>query len=97
MAGLQPCLILLDLQMPTIDGWEFAARMARFGDAASSIPIVRLSGEPAAGRRPFGIRERLVKPVAYRTILAAVERHCAQAGDQAAAELHAATTPQEMG
>lgn len=73
-----------------------SATSTDFGDDASSIPIVLLSGEPASGRPAFGI-ERLVKPVAYRTILATVQRHCAQASDQPVAEVHGAIEPQGRG
>ena len=68
-AGLQPCVILLDLQMPVVNGWEFATRLASLGETAASIPLVVLSGEPHAGRLPFGAKDRLLKPVSFDTIL----------------------------
>lgn len=85
-AGLQPCVILLDLQMPVVNGWEFATRLASLGESAASIPLVVLSGEPHAGRLPFGAKHRLLKPVSFETILRTVERHCALANDRASAD-----------
>ena len=41
--GVQPCLILLDLMMPRMDGWEFLALQHKDADLAG-IPVVVLSG-----------------------------------------------------
>src|SRR5262245_26845005 len=42
-AGPRPGLILLDLLMPTMDGWEFCHRL-RQDPALASIPVVVVSG-----------------------------------------------------
>src|SRR5258706_14382619 len=47
--GLTPALILLDLRMPIMDGWEFA-RVARCYTRLAYIPIVVVS-TPALGQR----------------------------------------------
>jgi CheY-like chemotaxis protein len=39
-----PCLILLDLAMPVMDGWEFRASQRRAPELAD-IPVFLLSGE----------------------------------------------------
>ena len=41
-AGARPDLILLDLMMPTMDGWEFTNRL-RQHPALASIPVVVVS------------------------------------------------------
>lgn len=41
--GLEPCLILLDLMMPTMDGWEFRTRQLAEPQFAD-IPVVVLTG-----------------------------------------------------
>jgi len=86
--GLQPCVVLLDLQMPVVNGWKFATRLASLGETAASIPLVVLSSEPHAGRLPFGAKHRLLKPVSFKTILRTVERHCALANDRTSAGLY---------
>ena len=55
----RPGLILLDLNMPRMDGWEFCATRLNRGELAS-IPVVIMSSPDnlATGPRP------LVKPVA---------------------------------
>ncbi len=76
-AGLRPDLILLDLMMPVMDGWEFLRR--RRGDPeANTIPVVVLS---AAGKslrphvRSLGADEFLEKPVEAEDLLDAVSRN----------------------
>jgi CheY-like chemotaxis protein len=63
MARERPSLILLDLMMPVMDGFEFAARVRRHPEWRS-IPIVVLSGQDltAAERRKLnGNVESIIK------------------------------------
>ncbi len=59
LARWRPHVILLDLNMPRMDGWEFCATRLSQGELAS-IPVVIMSSPDnlATGPRP------LVKPVA---------------------------------
>lgn len=41
----KPALILLDLMMPVMDGWEFARRMRERYEAARRPPIIVLSAD----------------------------------------------------
>ena len=43
--GLRPCVIVLDLDMPGMDGWEFR-RQQLFWPQMRSIPVLILSGHP---------------------------------------------------
>jgi CheY-like chemotaxis protein len=67
-----PDLILLDLRMPEMSGWEFASLVARY-TRLTSIPIVVLSGvtELLHGIRPL-ISTHVQKPVAADALLAVV-------------------------
>jgi CheY-like chemotaxis protein len=75
--GKRPCLILLDLMMPVMDGWQFEEHRAR--DAAlSGIPVIILSG---AGRARVeaaskNVEGALTKPIALNTLLETVARYC---------------------
>ncbi len=77
-AGRRPHLILLDLMMPVLNGFEFLDQQRR--DAAfASIPVVLLSAdtharEMAAASRTNGY---LQKPFKFRELLAAVRHHAA--------------------
>lgn len=67
-----PCLVLLDLMMPVMDGSEFRRRQ-RADPALESIPVVVLTAD---GRPPsLDAAGYLIKPVRLRDLLDAVERH----------------------
>ena len=67
-AYVHPALILLDLMMPVMDGWQFRAEQLK-DPALAGIPVVVMSASaddelPAAARvqKPFGI-ETLINTV----------------------------------
>lgn len=72
----RPGLILLDLMMPIMDGWQFRAEQKKDPELAS-IPVVVIS---ATGRDEFvsslGAAQFLKKPINLEQLLAAVEQHC---------------------
>ena len=77
-APVRPCVILLDVMMPTMDGWQFRAEQQR-DPSVKDIPVVVLSAhsdasEAAAKMEAAGY---LTKPVALETLLGVVERFCA--------------------
>ena len=76
-AGLRPCVVLLDVRMPGIDGWEVVDRMQVHTELRAT-PVIMLSSDVAdyARARRVGVREFLRKPADYATIVAAVDRHC---------------------
>jgi CheY-like chemotaxis protein len=68
-------VILLDLNVPVLDGWEFLRRR-QLDPAMASIPVIVVSalGEAAArGGAPGGV-DYLQKPVDVEELFAAVER-----------------------
>ncbi len=72
----RPSLILLDLMMPGVDGWEFRERQRR-SPALAAIPVVILS---AAGDVPrhaaaLGAAGYLQKPVEFEKLLETIRRH----------------------
>ena len=77
--GAPACVILLDLMMPVMDGWEFRRR--QINDATlSQIPVIVFS---AAGRDRIGqidANEYLSKPVDLDELLERVSRYCRPAG-----------------
>jgi len=77
---LRPCVMLLDLRMPDIDGWEVWKRMQADAELRNT-PVVILSGEipDAARARAVGIRAFLQKPTPAVDIVDAVERYCCAA------------------
>jgi CheY-like chemotaxis protein len=72
--GEEPGLILLDLKMPIMDGWQFLAERAK--DAATrGTPVVLLSGLPFIPNAP-GIADFLSKPIDAKRLLDCVRRFC---------------------
>jgi len=72
-----PSLILLDLMMPDMDGWEFRAEQRR--DAVlATIPVIILSaaGDLAARTTKLGAVGVMQKPVQVSDLLKAIKRHC---------------------
>lgn len=68
-----PCLVLLDLEIPRLDGRAFVERLradARFGETR----VVGMTGEP--GPMLPGAVELLRKPIKLGALLASVARHC---------------------
>lgn len=70
----RPCLILMDLLMPRMDGWEFLARL-RAEPRWSTVPVVALSAFPNMPH-PLGAQRFLEKPVQLEALLSLIEEHC---------------------
>jgi CheY-like chemotaxis protein len=75
--GYRPCLILLDLTMPGMDGAAFRHEQQATADCAH-IPVVIVSGhDDGQGiAATLGARDFLKKPVRITTLLDALDRHC---------------------
>jgi CheY-like chemotaxis protein len=69
-----PCLILLDLMMPVMNGWEFAGALETYR-AYADIPIVTLSAfsDPEKRIRANG---SIKKPVDLDVLFTLVSKHC---------------------
>lgn len=69
-------LILMDMNLPVIDGWE-AARRIRLNEAGGKIPIIALTAHAMAGDREkaiwAGCNEYETKPVDFERLLAKIE------------------------
>jgi CheY-like chemotaxis protein len=76
MRRRRPCLVLLDLTMPMMDGWEF--RKHQLADPAlADIPVVCMTGivHSEDVERILGI-PCLRKPVDFPSLIRAVEKFC---------------------
>jgi CheY-like chemotaxis protein len=71
-AGRQPGLVLLDLMMPVMNGWEFLDEVAK-DPLLKVLPVVVLTAAERA-QVPGGV-EVLCKPVDLRALLRLVERY----------------------
>jgi CheY-like chemotaxis protein len=75
-AGLRPSVILLDLMMPVMNGWDFLATIAKDKDLAQ-IPVVVLTGysNMVANKTPPGAVALLNKPVDVSRLHAILGRY----------------------
>lgn len=71
--GLPPHLILLDLMMPGMNGWEFRAEQVR-DPVLAAIPVVLLSGagDVQAEARRMGVQGYVTKPFLPFQLLSAI-------------------------
>lgn len=71
-----PSLILMDLRLPVIDGWE-ATRKLKLSEATRHIPIIALSAHAMSGDRQraldAGCDDYLTKPIDLDRLLAAMK------------------------
>ena len=72
----RPDLVLLDLGLPVLDGWE-AARLLKGDERTRAIPVIALSAHAMAGDRAHaleaGCDEYDTKPVDFRRLLGRIE------------------------
>jgi CheY-like chemotaxis protein len=76
-----PCIVLLDLVMPGMDGWKFLA-VVQGDPALATIPVVIASAH-AATHAPTGIAGFLHKPFDLAELLRVVAEHCGPAASPA--------------
>jgi two-component system, cell cycle response regulator DivK len=78
-AAEPPALVLMDVQLPGIDGVETLARLRSDG-RTTAIPVLALTAQAMHGDRErfleTGFDGYLSKPVDVLELLAAVEEHC---------------------
>jgi CheY-like chemotaxis protein len=72
-----PCLILLDLMMPIMNGWEFLEEIKKRGHLLATIPIVitsaALDAEKTASEKAQGF---IKKPIDLDLLVSAVHKYC---------------------
>lgn len=70
-----PCLILLDLMMPVMDGWEFLRRK-RQEVAIANVPVVVMSALSSA--IPSNVAAFIPKPADVKRLISLVQLYCAR-------------------
>ncbi|MGA2395568.1 MAG: EAL domain-containing response regulator [Candidatus Lustribacter sp.] len=98
----QPTLILMDLQMPEVDGVELLRRLAAEG---VSVPIVLMSGvddkllrtvEDLGAELGLSMRGMLTKPIRLQTITRTLEEHATESPLRLVDELRAAIASEQL-
>ncbi len=72
----QPDLVLMDLSLPNIDGWE-ATRLLKADEATRSLPVIALTAHAMQGDREraldAGADDYDTKPVDFQRLLNKIE------------------------
>lgn len=79
-AGLRPCVILLDLMMPRMDGWDFRHEQLKDPDL-KDLPVVVITAagfSEASVKAQFGDIELVSKPPPEKGLLDAIRRSCGE-------------------
>jgi CheY-like chemotaxis protein len=71
----RPDVILLDLMMPVMDGWEFRRRQ-QADPSLSSVPVIVLSALDPARAADVNANAFLKKPLDFDRLLALVRSYC---------------------
>jgi len=76
--GAPPKLILLDLMMPVMNGWQFRAEQLK-DPRLASVPVLVISADPQVQPKAasLGVAGLLKKPISLDDLLEAVKTHCA--------------------
>jgi CheY-like chemotaxis protein len=72
--GVQPAIILLDLMMPVMDGWQFRTEQLQDPKLAG-IPVIIISAAGANPGVPEGTCAYLRKPFSLKDLLREIERY----------------------
>jgi CheY-like chemotaxis protein len=76
-----PCLVLLDLMMPIMDGWQMRAAMLA-DPTIADIPVVVFSGAADLDTAVASMRvaDHVTKPMSGDALLEVVRKYCASEG-----------------
>ncbi len=81
----KPDLVLLDIMMPQMDGWE-VLKLLRVDDETSDIPVAMLSARTEAKDRVQGLQEGAIdyicKPISLQELLVKIETIFGQGADR---------------
>ena len=81
-----PAIVLMDISLPVLDGWE-ATRRLKMAPETKSIPVIALTAHAMTGDREkclaAGMNDYVSKPVRTEELRAAIERAWVDVADAA--------------
>ncbi len=79
-AGDPPCLILLDMKMPILDGWGFAEAYRQQPGPHAPIIVMTAAHDSRSRAAEIGADGYISKPFDVDRLVALVHRHALEAG-----------------
>lgn len=73
--GLKPCVVLLDMQMAVMTGWDFRAEQER-DPALAAVPVIAMTAGYWKARDVGDYADRITKPIDVPTLKAALAKYC---------------------
>jgi CheY-like chemotaxis protein len=75
--GLRPCVIVMDLAMPVMNGFEFRQEQLKHSDIAD-IPFIAYSAVVDVQQHAQHLRAAayLEKPIEFQHVLSIIRQHC---------------------
>jgi CheY-like chemotaxis protein len=73
--GARPCVILLDLMMPVMDGWAFRQELLKDQELAA-IPVVVMTAATPAHAAAIAAEAVIYKPLHMGRVVDVVQEHC---------------------
>jgi CheY-like chemotaxis protein len=71
----KPCMILLDLMMPVMDGWTFRQELLK-DPLLAAIPVIVMTAAAPARARAVPSQGILYKPLHMGRVMDVVQQHC---------------------
>ena len=81
-AGAHPGLILLDLMMPRMSGWEFRRRQMA-DERFSAVPVVVMTATTSRDEAAIQADDILRKPLSLSSLVSTIERHLSRVAAKA--------------
>src|SRR5688500_9556738 len=69
-----PDLILLDLWMPVMNGWEFLRALRSLPGEHSRVPVVVMTADSRAAKQDLPVQKLMLKPLDLDTVLSVVRQ-----------------------
>jgi CheY-like chemotaxis protein len=71
----EPCVLLLDLMMPVMSGWELLDHLMRDGKLDDGLHVIVVSAAPADVPEP-PVERIMCKPLRAEQLIATVRQYC---------------------
>jgi CheY-like chemotaxis protein len=75
-SGPRPGLLIVDLVMPILNGWDLCAELARRPELADLPVLVVSANATTESPLPLPQARLMQKPIPFQQLLEEVERHC---------------------